>query len=174
MPGGIRQMNASYDAMQDRILLSIATDDGTEFRFWVTRRYLLLLWSLLCRMATAFANARAGGDPIRREALAELAHHQAHQGADFAARYEAGTRFPLGEDPILLVKVTLRQPQAGPATVTLLPYEGSGVDLGLDERMTHLLASLLQRTVVQAEWQATLAPLAPPAMGEAAAPRSLH
>lgn len=74
MSNRLHQLNAGYDALQDRILFSIGAEDGTEFRFWITRRYLLLLWSMLVKLATAFAGVRASGDPIRREALAELAH----------------------------------------------------------------------------------------------------
>ena len=174
MSNRLHQLNASYDLMQDRVLLSIGTEDGTEFRFWVTRRYLLLLWSVLGKVAAACAGARASGDPIRREALAEMAHHEAQRHADFKAPYRAGDKHPLGADPVLLAKIVVRQSPQGPATVSLLPPEGPGVDLGLDERMTHLLASLLQRVAIQAEWQLALPPLAPPAMGEAAPPPQVH
>ena len=77
MSNRLHQLNASYDPMQDRVVLAIGTEDGTEFRFWIPRRYLLLLWSMLVKLATAFAGVRASGDPIRREALAELAHRWA-------------------------------------------------------------------------------------------------
>ena len=174
MTNRLHQLNAGYDALQDRILLSIGAADGTEFRFWVTRRYLLLLWSMLVRLATAFAGARASGDPIKREALAEMAHHAAHRNADFETRYQTGTHRPLGEAPVLLAKVALKQDAAGRSTLSLLPHEGPGADIGVDENMTHLVASLLSRAATQAEWQLTLAPLATPAMGEAAAPPRLH
>lgn len=174
MSNRLHQLNAGYDALQDRILFSIGAEDGTEFRFWITRRYLLLLWSMLVKLATAFAGARASGDPIRREALAELAHHQAHRDADFESRYQGGTQHPLGAEPVLLAKVAVKQDESGRSTLTLLPNEGPGADIGIDENMTHLVASLLQRAAAQAEWQLVLAPLATPAMGEAAPAHRVH
>jgi len=171
---GIRQINANFDPLQDRILFSLGTHDGSEFRFWITRRYLLLMWSMLGRVATMFADARAKGDPLQREALAEMAHHEAQRTADFASAYEAGTHHPLGADPLLLAKISIKQDQAGRTSLSLLPDQGQGADIGLDERMTHLLAGLLQRTAIAAEWQVTLAPLAPPAMGEVAVSTKLH
>lgn len=174
MSNRLHQLNAGYDALQDRILFSIGAEDGTEFRFWITRRYLLLLWSMLVKLATAFAGARASGDPIRREALAEMAHHQAHRDADFETSYRGGTQRPLGDEPVLLAKVAVKQDTAGRWTLTLLPNEGPGADIGVDENMTHLLASLLQRAASQAEWPLALAPLATPAMGEAAPPPRIH
>lgn len=174
MSSRLHQLNASYDAMQDRILFSLGAEDGTEFRFWLTRRYLQLVWQMLAKLSARFADRQAAGDPIRREALAEMAHHEAHRDADFDSSYKGGTHHPLGVEPVLLVRVSLKQQPDGHSILSLLPHEGPGADVALDERMTHLLASLLQRVVQQAEWNLPLPPLAPPAMGEAAAPRSLH
>ncbi len=174
MSNGIRQLNASFDPLQDRILFSLGAQDGNEFRFWITRRYLLLMWTMLGRVATMFADSRAKGDPLKREALAEIAHHEAQNTADFDTAYEGGTRLPLGAEPVLLAKISIKQDQAGRTSLSLLPDQGQGADIGLDERMTHLLAGLLQRTAIAAEWQVTLSPLTPPSMGEATASPKLH
>ena len=174
MSNGIRQINASFDALQDRILFCLGTQDGTEFRFWITRRYLLLMWGMLGRVATLFADARAQGDPLKREALAEIAHHEAQAAADYGKNYEAGDHYPLGKEPLLLAKISIKRDQAGHTSLRLLPDQGQGADIGLDERLTHLVAGLLQRTAIAAEWQVTLAPLTPPAMGEVAASTKLH
>lgn len=171
MSDGLHQINASFDPLQDRILLSIRTVDGTEFRFWITRRYLLLMWGMLGRLATQFAGARAKGDPLVREALSELAHHEAHRDADFGAAYAGGRQHPLGADPVLLAKIGLKQDPAGRTTLSLHPGQGPGADIGVDERITHLIAGLLQNAAITAQWQLTLAPLTPPAMGESASIR---
>lgn len=49
----LHQVNASYIPEQDRLLLKINTTGQTEFRFWITRRYLALLWQVLRQMAGA-------------------------------------------------------------------------------------------------------------------------
>ena len=171
MSNGLHQINASFDPLQDRILFSVSTQDGTEFRFWITRRYLLLMWGMLGRLATQFADARAKGDPLAREALSELAHHEAHRDANFGTAYAGGRNHPLGEDPVLLARISLKQDQAGRTTLSLHPEQGPGADIGVDERITHLIAGLLQKTAITAQWQITLAPLTPPAMGESASIR---
>jgi hypothetical protein len=102
-PPRLEQFNAAYDAMQDRVLLRIRSSDGAEYRFWITRRYLSLLWPLLMKMADGFS-ARKSGDPIARSTLAELAHGEAVGQADFASQYQEGSLFPLGPDPVLLAK----------------------------------------------------------------------
>lgn len=168
MSNGLHQLNAGYDPLQDRILFSLTTQDGTEFRFWITRRYLPLLWDMLGKLATHFAGLRSKGDPLAREALSEQAHHQAHQEADYRSAYTGGSIHPLGKDPILLAKVSLKQDAEGRSTLSLHPDKGNGADIGVDERVTHLIARLLQNAAVTAQWQLVLAPLAPTAMGEAA------
>jgi len=170
---GLHQLNAGYDPLQDRILFSVSTQEGVEFRFWITRRYLLVLWGVLAQLATRFADRRARGDPLAREALSEIAHHQAHREADYGQTYAGGSVHPLGEDPVLLAKANLKEDAEGRMTLGLLPQKGPGADIGIDEKLTHLIARLVHNAAVSAEWQIALAPLAPTAMGEARS-SSLH
>ena len=37
-------------------------------------------------------------------------------------------------------------------TIVLLPQEGNGINLDLDEKLVHILARLLQQAAVAAEW----------------------
>jgi hypothetical protein len=150
-PPRLEQFNAAYDAMQDRILLRIRTTDGAEYRFWLTRRFLSLLWPILMKMADGFS-ARKTADPLTRSTLAELAHGEAVGTADFSSQYQEGTLFPLGADPVLLAKITLRPLAGETQTLLLLPNEGQGVNLDLDERLVHILARLLQQTATAGEW----------------------
>ncbi len=173
----LEQFSASYDAMQDRLLLRIRTSDDAEFRFWITRRYLALLWPALMKMADIFS-ARKATDPLTRNTLAELAHGEAVGKADFASRYNEGSLFPLGTEPILLARITVKPLQGSTQTLTLLPHEGQGINLDLDEKLVHVLARLLQQSATAAEWGLNLdvvtgsgtvrEPLQP------AAPRRLH
>jgi len=176
-PPRLEQFNASYDATQDRLLLRIRSSDDAEFRFWITRRYLALLWPPLMKMADDFS-ARKSADPLTRNTLAELAHGEAVGKADFASRYQGGLLFPLGEDPVLLARITVQPLRGDTQTLTLLPQQGQGINLDLDEKLVHVLARLLQQAAVAAEWGLTLdVGAAPGAVLEplkAAKPRLLH
>ncbi len=174
MQNGLRQLNASYDPLQDRIQFNISVQDGTEFKFWITRRFMILAWSMLGQAATLFANERANGDPLRRAAMAEIAHHEAQNSAMTEEQYEGGVHHPLGSDPVLLAKINLKQDQSGRMTLSLLPDSGHGADIGLDERTTHLLAALLHRVSVAAEWQLSLPSLSPTPFGIEGSTSQLH
>lgn len=175
-PPRLEQFNASYDAMQDRILLRIRSSDGAEYRFWITRRYLLLLWPILMKMADGFS-ARKAADPLTRSTLAELAHGDAVNQADFSSQYQEGSAFPLGAEPLLLARISLRPIAGDIQTLVLLPNDGQGVNLDLDEKLVHIIARLLQQTATAAEWglklevspETTLA-----GMESSAGPRRLH
>ena len=168
-PPQLEQFSASYDAAQDRLLLRIRSSDDAEFRFWITRRYLALLWPLLMKMADDFSASKAT-DPATRSTLAELAHGEAVNKADFGSAYRDGSLYPLGEEPVLLGRVTVKPLQGKTQTLTLLPQEGQGINLDLDERLVHVLARLLQQAAAAAEWALSL-DVSP---GTGAAPAPLH
>jgi hypothetical protein len=156
-PTGLRQLNANYVALEDRIRLSLTTQDGNEFRFWLTRRYFLLLWQALGRIVTVFAELGAAGDPLRRSAMAGYAEAQAMNRADLRTPYAGGTNFPLGESPVLLSRITVGEiTAAGTQPLTLRPEQGAGIDLALNEELAHVLCNLLRQAAVTAEWGLSL------------------
>lgn len=173
----LEQFSASYDAAQGRLVLRIRGNDDAEFRLWITRRYLALLWPLLMKMADEFS-ARKTTTPQTRNTLAELARGEAVNNADFGSAYRNGSTYPLGEEPILLGRVTVKPLQGSSQTLTLLPQEGQGINLDLDEKLVHILARLLQQAAVAAEWALSLdnrpGTGATPAPLHAGGPRMLH
>lgn len=177
-PPQLQQFSASYVSEQDRLLLRIRSSDDAEFRFWITRRYLALLWPMLMKMADAFSGRKAPGDPLTRNALAELAHGEAVGKADFGSAYQDGSLFPLGEEPILLARITVKPMAGDTQTLSLLPQQGQGINLNLDEKLVHVLARLLQQGAATAEWGLTLEVTpgtgATPEPLQAGGPRLLH
>lgn len=177
-PPQLQQFSASYVSGQDRLLLRVRSSDDAEFRFWITRRYLALLWPMLMKMADAFSGRKAPGDPLTRSALAELAHGEAVGKADFGSAYQDGSLFPLGEEPILLARITVKPLAGNTQTLSLLPQQGQGINLELDEKLVHVLARLLQEAANAAEWGLNLRVIpgsgATPEATTAAAPRLLH
>lgn len=132
--------------------MRVRSSDDSEFRFWITRRYLVLLWPMLMKMMNAFSDLKAHGDPLTSSTLSELAHGEAVSTADFGTPYLEGSIFPLGEEPILLSRIKLK-PLTGPTqTLTLLPKDGQGINLELDEKLVHVIARLLQEAANAAEW----------------------
>ena len=148
----LRQLNATYDAVQDRVLLRVATSTEQEFRFWITRRFMGLLWKAITRVLEAFAKARAPGDPLLAAGLADFAETRAMQGADFATPFGGGEQFPLGDAPILLARVTVLSGASGRQILRLTPEQGQGIDLVLDENLAQLFGPLLRQATIAGNW----------------------
>jgi hypothetical protein len=175
MDSQLRQMRTSYDPLQDRILLLVNTSDDSEYRLWITRRYVLLLWKVIGGIADRFSAQKGATDPMTRTALSELAQEKALQGADFQSNYEAGLQLPLGEEPVLLARIESQTKGTDRQLLRLLPDRGQGIDLLLDEKLVHLLASMLRQTATAAEWGLDLGGFAPTMPAQpGAAPRHLH
>ncbi len=157
------------------MLLRVRSSDDAEFRFAITRRYLVLLWPMLMKMADAFS-ARKSADPLTRNTLAELAHGDAVNKADFASAYRDGLTFPLGEEAILLARISIVAGTGSTQTLSLLPQNGQGINLELDEKLVHVLARLLQEAANAAEWGLDLriTPGSTAVAGDTPAPRMLH
>lgn len=148
----LEQFSASYDASEDRLLLRVRTAEDEEFRLWLTRRYVTLLWPMLMKIADAFSARKAPADPTTRGILAEMAHGNAVGSANFSTLYQRGSLFPLGEEPILLGRITVTAKEGHTQTLSLLPQDGQGLHLEFDENLVHVFARLLQEAVNSAEW----------------------
>jgi hypothetical protein len=65
----IHQIQMLYDKQQDRVLLRVSTRDQTEFRFWLTRRFVKRLWGLLLKMLERDETFRSLSVEARRALL---------------------------------------------------------------------------------------------------------
>lgn len=148
----IEQFNISFDPEQDRLLLRFRLSTADEFRFWLTRRYVNLLWGVLIKISEEFSIQKAPSDRQLRNTLSELAHDNAINNADFSNVYQEGRHFPLGETPILLAKISVAPLQTGTQILTLLPQTGQGINISVDENLLHVLAGLIQEAARKAEW----------------------
>lgn len=153
----LHQMKIEFVAEQDRLLLSVSTDDGKEVLLYLTRRCVRRLWPMLLDMARSSPDVAVQSSPEARAALLEFQHEQAVRKVDFSQPYrEAPRERPLGSEPILAARVQTRNDANGNHILSLLPAKGTGVHLTLDERLLHSLCKLLQNAVAGSEWDITL------------------
>lgn len=162
----IHQLQLAFDAGEDRLLLRLSTTAGEEFRVFLTRRFVKILWPHLLGTLESAVVAKAPAIEARREVLA-FEHEKAVRETDFSKPFAepAGTtqqRFPLGERPFVAIHGQLRVNAPGAYKMVLNPGEGRGVEIGLDERLLHSFCQLLESAARAAEWD--LAFFAPPAV----------
>lgn len=153
---GLHQFNFAFQAEDDRLLLRFSTTDGAEFRLWLTRRVVKLLWSLLVKRLEANPQVRRVDNPAVKKTILSFQHQSAVAKADmsipYAAKPEAPT--PLGEAPMLVTRVKATVPQPGQHVLTFAPAVGKGPEIAitLPEQALHSFCHLLIKVTEQAQW----------------------
>jgi hypothetical protein len=153
----LHQLKLDYIPEQDRLLLRVSTDDQLEVRLWLTRRALRLLWPLLVQMVRASPEVALQSNPEARDALVGMQHERALSQANFAEPFEEAPReMPLGAEPILVTRIRTDKGDGGNQVLALLPQQGQGIRLTLDNTLLHSLCKLLQTAVAKSDWDMAL------------------
>lgn len=161
----IDQIQIKFVPAEDRLLLRVSTKDGAEFRFWLTRRFIKLLWPALGKTLTASPRIQLQQSPDARREILAFEHQQAVSAADFSTPYkEIEKALPLGDAPVLLTKLQLRTVDANTRVLTIGPEQGPGIDLTLNDGLTHSIVELIGSAMALATWDITPVVESVPAM----------
>ena len=150
----LHQIKIEFNAEEDRLMLRVSTVSAEEALLWLTRRCVLRLWPLLVGGVEASPDvAQRVVDADAKKALLEFQHEKALSQAQFGKQYADTPRTrPLGDVPLLVTKLQRRAGPDGRLVIGLLPTQGEGIFLTLDEPLLHGFIKLLQKAVERAEW----------------------
>ncbi|MEO5362825.1 MAG: hypothetical protein H7838_04290 [Magnetococcus sp. DMHC-8] len=155
----IHQVQVVFSPEEDRLQLKINTQGQTEFRFWLTRRFVKRLWpGLRQAMETqARTDMAAPVDPMGRAAMLQFAHQQAVSNTDFATQYQdAPCATPLGPLPILVTRARIEPREQGGYLIGFHPQSSYGIEVAMDPKLLHSFCKLLTDAVGKADWDLTL------------------
>ncbi len=149
----ISQIQMIFQPLEDRILLRLNTVNSSGFQFWLTRRYLRLLWPVLMKMLASDQQIVAHKTEQAKKEVLSFQHQQVAQKMDYSQKFEEQIRSqPLGSVPILLSKVSVKNKSDGTQILGLQPEQGQGIDLAMDQTLLHSICRLLQDTVGKTDW----------------------
>ncbi len=149
----LHQIQIGFDALEDRLLMRLRTTEPAEFRFWLTRRYVLVLWQALNRLMQDNIHAYATITADQQGAMMAFQKDKAELQGDFRSPFkEDGALTPLGTKPILLSGVQVRTKTEHERALVLVPQKGQGIELVLDETLLFSLAKLLAEACSSAGW----------------------
>lgn len=152
MADQLHQINVSYVAAEDRLLLRVSTQRGNEYRLWLTRRFCSLLNGILQKQMEKF-----GGAPVL--AASNQTRTLFKQGAmEKKFEAESSSNFPLGEAGILACRINSRVGEDGTLVLQLLPGTGEGVTLNLNQALLYMFYNLLVQGMEQAAWHLDAGP----------------
>jgi len=147
------QYQMAYVAEQDRMLLRIGTRDKAEYRLWLTRRAVKLLWHGLLQVVEAGAAKDTPIEADKREAILYFEHQSAVEQADFETSFEeTASSFPLGEEGVLVSHMRVDRKPDGTYTLRLDPKKGKGITINLHEKLMHSFMQMLIDFSNLAEW----------------------
>ena len=158
----LERIRIEFDAEQDRLLMRILIDGGSEVLLWITRRCVKRFWHALLKMAEWKPEIRLQASAEARTAVLHFEHEKALQEVKFSKpgepeppRTEPRTQ-PLGPSPLLITRIQARRMPDGRTQVAMLPTEGQGAHLSLSDNLLHGLMRLVQQAVAKAEWELEL------------------
>lgn len=154
----MHQMQLTYVPTEDRLLFRMNTKARQEFRFWMTRRYVSILWNSLSGIISKAEKSKeepdapAPVDPLVESTKVEMKHQEMVKKSDFKTEYQESTYLPLGEQPSLLFSVAIKPNPNGQALLCMHPEKGQGVEMALNEQIVHSLCKLIVETTQKAGW----------------------
>ena len=153
---GINQIQMSFVPTEDRILLRMNTVDSAGFQFWLTRRYIKLLWPMLLSMLEKDVQIATQQSELAKRAMLSFQQHDVVQNMDYSQDFESQAAQPLGDEPILLEKIAINDHPGGGQNLCMHPQTGQGIELALNQTLLHSICKLLQDTVAKTDWELAL------------------
>lgn len=153
-PKTLHQISMRYSPVEDRILLIFTASEGSDYRFWMTRRFVGLLWQGLLKVLASYPSLRGVVDSRAREAMLSMRHQEALQGSDFKTPYK-GTGTSPAQDPQapLLTAVTGTPRPDGTTRFLFTTREGEPFQCALNEQLLHAFSHLLIDVTAKADWE---------------------
>ncbi|QTA87854.1 hypothetical protein [Desulfonema magnum] len=149
----IHQFNMQFNPEEDRIIFRLNTVNGEEFRFFLTRRFVKVLWPVLLQLLSNDLKRR---EPVKAHVVKEVLEFEREEvvsKANFKQQYvEQAKTFPLGEDIILLFRIQVKQAPGGDI-LCLHPSKGKGIEFMVNNTFLHPFCKLLQDAVIKAQWE---------------------
>lgn len=151
----IKQINASYFLNEDRILFRFNTSKDAEYRLWFTRRVTLFILAASSHLFTKKLENSHSPDVAKviqqfeNEAISEAVKSSNEE----AQTYQAGTQFPIGFDPLLVMDISCSlEKNSDILSMDFLLAGGANLNLKIPENMLRATCLLLDQLRQQAGW----------------------
>jgi hypothetical protein len=151
----IEQINLSYNAEQDRLLLRVGLADNSELLVWLTYRITRQLWQLLngeTHLPTATSiQVETPPQQAVEQFKQELQVAEALQNMDFATEYQPRKEV-VNNGALLAISLILVRYKQRPPTLEIPCLEGITVRMNLTQELILALCNMLKLSVKEAAW----------------------
>ncbi len=147
-------MQMVYVPEEDRILFRVNSTDKKEFRFWVTRRYAMLLAKVLMDHKASDPDVSRQATMEGKKAVQEFKKEKAIGEASFGQKFEdADNQYPLGESIQLAFQLTYNIKENGSLHLSIRPKTGQGINVVINRDINITLTQLLLSAAKNGDWK---------------------
>lgn len=153
----IDQINMTYDAREDRIILRVRTQDAALAALMLTRRLTKGVLGALLRLADrGTASVATVADPVARREVLAFQHQAQVRASDFEKPFNPQGKPLFGEQPLLVTDVKLGgNAGQGRWQLEFVGRDGHNLNMGLDAQGLHALIKLFNDLLPQTGWDLT-------------------
>jgi hypothetical protein len=154
---GLYQFELGFDPLNDRMVLRIYTKDFTEFRLWLTRRFVKALWGVLLKLLDGQNKDSTKLEAEKQRVSESFDDENARKQQSLASKYSTKlSKTPLGPDPILVSRIAAKPTADNRVVLSLQDEKQQSFDLVLDKFMLLGLCKLLSEGVKKTDWDLNL------------------
>lgn len=153
----LHQLTMSYMPEEDRILFRLSTKDKKEYRLFLTRRFIHVLWGALKQTFEKDEELTRIVDKDVQDAVLGMKHQEAVQSTDFDTPPVADNVDTTSNSGPLLVIGGKIHPGKNLTGVSFKTSDGSDIRFNLNEQLMHAFCHLIVSTSLKADWKLDLA-----------------
>ena len=143
-----------YISEEDRVLFRVNSLDKQEFRFWITRRYAMLLLKVLKDHKEADPDVSTQVTPEAKEAVKTFKKEKAIGQANYKQKFQGeGNEFPLGQTVQLAYKLSYGIKDDGNLHLSVQPKEGQGINIVINQDINITMTQLLLAASTKGNWK---------------------
>lgn len=146
MTDKLHQINVTYSSKEDRLLLRVTTQQGDEFRVWLTRRFSGVLQNILIQEMDKYGGAPSIGSSQQTKQMFKAGAFEK------SFEHDKGKNYPLGEAGFLAFTIKAANAGKGNLHLEILPEQGAGVTFTLNKSLLYMFHNLLIQGITKAEW----------------------
>ena len=185
MSSKLHQLTMSYLPKEDRILLRIGTAQNTEYRLWLTRRFVKSIWGGLKKILEGSLARGNDMQPKVRQAVIAMEHQESVQSSDFTKKHstknvnitpmpiqdldQEKTQSPEGykekkdqpsggasDGGILVVGGRIKKVGHDLTLINFKLDNNTGVEFTLNKKLLHALCHMIIQSTTKAGWHLDL------------------
>lgn len=148
---GLKQINISYNKVEDRLLLQITNLEDEEIRLWLTYHFTSKILEALNHNLSKRNAARFGEETARQVLQADKAV-AAEKAVTHTAFQEAQSdHFPLGVSGMLVTSINIK-PEKESYSITFGDADDRTVTIKLPKELLLTVLDSIEKKAAEAEW----------------------